>query len=607
MAAMAPAGAAWSAEAGGGQPAAAEDADRKAFQDALRAMQKQIDSCGSGGGCDWKAAAVQVGHVQSILARASERDPKRDKLLDQIAGAQDQIEKCSPKDNCNWEKAAAGVRQARYYLAGPPPEPPKGLGFRTLRALDDKKQAVIAYVDDKGAPIALDNYDWAACKHPSAKSQDPSDKPHTLLAKVVGGLSFASDEYALAYQSACGSVPGVPADVDFANSGVTLSYTYNGFSQSGVGAKATVKSKSSGKLVGAVGLDLASLFGKPDPKGNKFSVIPYVGIDYEFNGSAESPNSNKLTSSYNVKQIYYGIGSSQNLRVDPSCNDYTALNQVQIGQDANDQETVDAPRPSGSTKEPKYVNAYLMSQMKPMAADGKDCVSGDPSLKGYYYWVRERTSGKGRVYFADYVNLTENTFLLSDQLWSSRIWVTNARIVPFAVFPMPFGTALGLNQYGRPPLYTGNYSYRSLLGSQEFDPPCKTSTIICGIDVHWIRDSRLALILDGRVDFGHFIDRGLPRPEPGLTDDFVRLGGRAGGIVELNLIRNTPITLQATYTNFAPVVGFSGPLGLSEFEVDYPLSAKNLQLSVTYANGRNQETADRVKTWSIGLKISPPK
>ncbi len=233
---------------------------------------------------------------------------------------------------------------------------------------------------------------------------------------------------------------------------------------------------------------------------------------------------------------------------------------------------------------------------------------GDPSLKGYYYWMHERAAGKGRFYFADYVNLSENTFILKDQLWDSRIWATNARIVPFAVFPLPFlGTALGLNQFGRPPLYTGSYSYRTLLGSEEFDPQCAATTIICSIDLHWIRDSRLALIMDGRVDFGHFINRGLPHPDPTLTDDYVRLGGRVGGIVELNLIRNTPITLQATYTDFAPVLGFTGSLGLSEFEVDYPLTAKNLQLTVTYQNGRNQETADRVKTWSLGLKITPPK
>ncbi len=553
---------------------------------------------------------MQARLVQSSLAHTADRDPKRDNLLDQISSAQDQIEKCTPKDNCNWDKAAATERQVQYYLAGPPPEPPKGLGFRTIRGPSpdgDPTHSPIAYVDDKGAPITLDNYDWAACKHSSAKAQDPSQKHPSGLEKVLDGISFASDEYALAYQSACGLVPGVPADTDFANSGVSLSYTYNGFSQSGVGASASVKSKSSGKIVGAVGLDLAALFSKPDSKGNKYSFIPYFGIDYEFNGSANTPNSNSLTSSYNVKQIYFGVGSTQNMRVDQNCNDYASIVKRPVGKDPDDTESVDAPRPDPKAREPKYVNAYLMSQMQPMAADGKDCTSGDPTLKGYYRWMRERTSGKGKFYFADYLNLTENTFLLSDQLWNSRIWVTNARIVPFAVFPMPFGTALGLNQFGRPPLYTGAYSYRSLLGSEDFDPPCSTSKIVCGIDIHWIRDSRLALILDGRVDFGHYIDAGLPHPEPGLTDDFVRLGGRAGGIIELNLIRNTPITFQATYTDFAPVLGFSGPLGLSEFEVDYPLSAKNLQLSVTYQNGRNLETADRVKTWSIGLKISPPK
>jgi hypothetical protein len=111
--------------------------------------------------------------------------------------------------------------------------------------------------------------------------------------------------------------------------------------------------------------------------------------------------------------------------------------------------------------------------------------------------------------------------------------------------------------------------------------------------------------LDIRADLGWFTDYGTPT-DPRLNKDFVRLGFVAGPIFEFFLpyLPDFPIDTGVTYTDFLAPRGFHKDLGnlqaMGSFNFD---KNKILALTIAYANGRRDDTAQRVEMWSVGITL----
>ena len=469
----------------------------------------------------------------------------------------------------------------------------------------------VAYLTDDGTPIDLSGYDWLACKQSSGNdTKSPAEGSGqsfsnnnplaTILRHISGSIVFAGDEYSLAYQNACTPESHVPNDPAYSNNGLSLALSYNGFSTSGSGASAKTSSAGSGQMIGAVSLNPYKLFGFQPPPGSP-NIYPFVGIDYQFNEKSTATDATKLTTSYNTKQWYYGLAFSKGFDL-ISEKDCSLLPLYDVGGVEGDIYSPIAPNGI------KDLTSAELADIKPTSAASSTCeISAgdhdtlDSTLAGYYVW---ETNKKGWTY----VNLTLDAFSLQDQIENSRLLVASARVVPFGLFSIPgLGRAFGINQFGRPPIYISGYPTDLLLGGYRTDNiACEQSTLFCGFDLHLWTDTRLALIADARIDAGHFLDRGLPQAIPSLSEDYVRVGGRFGAVVEINILRNNPIALQATYLDYAPLSGFSGDLGLTQFEIDYSFpNLKQFIFAVSYEDGRNQNTAQRVKDWMFSLKVTP--
>jgi hypothetical protein len=108
----------------------------------------------------------------------------------------------------------------------------------------------------------------------------------------------------------------------------------------------------------------------------------------------------------------------------------------------------------------------------------------------------------------------------------------------------------------------------------------------------------VAPILDLRLSSGWYLDRG---DVPSNRRDFVRVGTRLG----LSLAAHSkaiPLTVTVTDTLLHALRGAPGNLHYLDAEVALPFTSdQNLAVALSFQQGRQSDTADEVRTWSIGL------
>ena len=113
--------------------------------------------------------------------------------------------------------------------------------------------------------------------------------------------------------------------------------------------------------------------------------------------------------------------------------------------------------------------------------------------------------------------------------------------------------------------------------------------------------STLQLFFNLRYDLGYYTDRGDDPKTVAQHISFSR-GGTQFGFALVTPSNGPHVTLSITETM---LYGFSGQvrqLSLFASELDYYFdSTSNLALSVAYNVGRNEDTAEKVQLWTVGL------
>ncbi len=107
-------------------------------------------------------------------------------------------------------------------------------------------------------------------------------------------------------------------------------------------------------------------------------------------------------------------------------------------------------------------------------------------------------------------------------------------------------------------------------------------------------------IVDFRLDSGSYLDRGVPSVAP-ANKDYLRAGSQVG-LAAVTTGTNVPqVSLSSTYTALAAIRGKIKIGYFSNAATYYPNSNKYIGLTLTYTNGRREDTAKREQQVSISL------
>lgn len=110
---------------------------------------------------------------------------------------------------------------------------------------------------------------------------------------------------------------------------------------------------------------------------------------------------------------------------------------------------------------------------------------------------------------------------------------------------------------------------------------------------------RLGLLLDARYNQGWFGARGTNAAQVAFNEDYARIGGRVGFLGVFNATPDIPVSFWAAYTDFHALKGFDRDLGEVQTQVSFNFSAATLSLS--WRNGRREDTAKRDSTYAVSL------
>lgn len=88
-----------------------------------------------------------------------------------------------------------------------------------------------------------------------------------------------------------------------------------------------------------------------------------------------------------------------------------------------------------------------------------------------------------------------------------------------------------------------------------------------------------------------------------LNQDYVRAGYRIGGLGRIALIPELPIDFWSSYTDLTPLSGYSKHLGESQTQASITFTP--LTISLSYRNGRREDTAQRDETWKLQVGFKP--
>ncbi len=136
-------------------------------------------------------------------------------------------------------------------------------------------------------------------------------------------------------------------------------------------------------------------------------------------------------------------------------------------------------------------------------------------------------------------------------------------------------------------LLTANFQYMPIVNG--------TLNDFKRLDFLWYK-----LIVDLRVDNGFYLDRGNGAPAL-VHKDFVRAGGQFGVAVVTDSSFAVPLSLTSTYTRLYKLSG-SHNVGYFANSLTYFLDPnKYFGLTVTYSNGRREDTAKTERQWEAAL------
>lgn len=167
-------------------------------------------------------------------------------------------------------------------------------------------------------------------------------------------------------------------------------------------------------------------------------------------------------------------------------------------------------------------------------------------------------------------------------------------------------TRAGITQYfALIPHYLSNHADKSKVAGIDFlYRPVLLLPLHVGINrFQEIRGTSLQyeLIVDGRLNYGHFLDVGTRTGDQ--ATDFLRIGGRFG-VGFRSRIEALPLELTVTDTPMFALAG--SPRRLNLFKTDLALyftPKKYFGIDVAYANGRYRDLDEREDKWTIGLTV----
>lgn len=118
------------------------------------------------------------------------------------------------------------------------------------------------------------------------------------------------------------------------------------------------------------------------------------------------------------------------------------------------------------------------------------------------------------------------------------------------------------------------------------------------------RDFRLGILADLRGDFGSYARRGVASDVVTINRDYARVGGRLGLLGVVSLVPGSPISLWGAYTRLYPLSGYRNDLG--EVQTQASMSFGAATVSLSWRNGRREDTAQRDSTWEVKVGFKPP-
>jgi hypothetical protein len=183
---------------------------------------------------------------------------------------------------------------------------------------------------------------------------------------------------------------------------------------------------------------------------------------------------------------------------------------------------------------------------------------------------------------------------LTDVYNDDRLNTLNARYVPLG--------KCGFNKLVRLWNYSPSGSTGSGAGASNID------SLACETDAKNQQPDTLdgMLLIDVRYSHGDYVYAGGTHTTDGLHDeDYDRLGGRVGGYLTWKGATNglfKSYDLGEFYTDLEPIAGLQTRIEEVESTLSLDLTEnKDASVTISYRNGRRQDTGARDEAWSIGL------